>query len=254
MFSRITSARWLLTKSSKCRRTNAFISSALSSVPTVHLRSRRSYSSGDRSFEPVIETDVGVLAELRREAPPPHKPAKFAGAGARHDEPGTGDGAVLDRPLVLEDERPRAPAEPPGHSLDPDEACLALAERRLEELGNTRSCDLSGELLFHVDAEQCGPVGRLVVRARLIDLDVDSSAGVCAFPRCRHRSLLVSFTFPAERALRFCESCGRSYSLRLGQASGASRVRGPVSRRFGGYAPAWSEAHRTSPQGEPRLE
>jgi hypothetical protein len=80
--------------------------------------------------------------------------------------------------LVLEDERPRAPADFACHSLDPDEARLALAQRGLQELSDARAIDIAAEVFLDVDPHQRWPLARLLVGGRLVLLHGDLSIRV----------------------------------------------------------------------------
>ena len=100
---------------------------------------------------------MGALTERGGKTAFSAEPLQFPGARPRNDEPGSGDRAVFQGSRVLEHERSRVPSDPAGHALDADEACLAFAARRLQELGHPGALDVTDEVFLDVDAHERRP-------------------------------------------------------------------------------------------------
>src|SRR6516162_10177701 len=106
------------------------------------------------SFEPVVEVDLGSLAEVRGEPAFAAQPSQLARSRPRDHEPVAADHLALDGPGVLQQERARTARDRAGDPLDPDEARRAVRPRGLQELDDAIPGDVAGEALFHVDSGQ----------------------------------------------------------------------------------------------------
>src|SRR5262249_20593173 len=104
----------------------------------------------------------------------------LTGARPRNHEPAPGDGCALHRPLILQDECPRPASDASGHALDADEARLVFAAGGLQERGDALAGNVAGEVLDHMDPHERRSIGWLIVRRRLVGLDVYLAGCACA--------------------------------------------------------------------------
>src|SRR5208283_3197373 len=143
-----------------------------------------------RSFEPVVQVDLGALAEVGAEPALAAQPGQLASARAGHDEPVPADDGAVHRARVLQQEGALAPGQRPGHPLDPDEARGPICAASLQELDHAVALDVPAEALLHVDSGQHRSPGRLVVGRRLVFVHGDDRARAGSIvTRVAHRSL-----------------------------------------------------------------
>src|SRR6516164_8618826 len=117
----------------------------------------------ERSFEPVVEVDLGALAKVGAEAALAAQPGQRTGARARDYEPVAADDIAGHGTGVLEQERARPAVHRPGDPLDAHEARRPIRPGSLEELDHAVAGNVAAEAFLHVDPRQHWALGRLFV-------------------------------------------------------------------------------------------
>src|SRR4029453_17849556 len=105
---------------------------------------------GGQSFEPVVEMDLGALAQVGAEPARAAQPGQLAGARAWHHEPLAADDVAFHGAGILQQERALLAGHRARDPLDADKAGRAVGAGGLQELGDAVALDVAAEALLDV--------------------------------------------------------------------------------------------------------